>query len=600
VNGLSLGRFALLGLVVGLGVGVVEALAVVMLVVFYPQALSWRTANSFEVLFVAPPVDALAFAGLAVAVGSLSRLFRWSRGDELYLGLAGGVAGWLAGSMPAILSWWAIAAIALGGAATAVRLYRTHRAWVLPRLGRIAMAGALVPLASAPIVLGTARLRRHQSQHGPNPASNRPNILLLVIDTQRADHLGLYGYDRPTSPTLDSLGARGLVFDRAVAPSSWTLPSHASMMTGRLQHEHRAGLLRQPLLDRRYPTVAEALSRSGYATAGFVGNLFWTGRRTGLDRGFGYYVDYYRNLGDAIARTTLGRILAYQVLPHFGLVDLPGRRRSPDLNADLVRWIDGLEGHPFFAFVNYFDVHPPLLPPAAQRGRFSPNGVIPTAGQIDIGALTGEMKAVPPEVLAERINRYDESILGWDAALAQLLAQLERRGLLRNTVIMVTSDHGESFGEHGLYFHGHSLYRDQIRVPLIVSWPTRITRPVRVADPVSLTQVPATLLAVAQVKDSTFPGPSLLDPAPSPGPSIAEVGRRSQTPLGWPSSIGWVAALVTRDWDLLVRQDGHRELYRSSDVAQKADLAQDSAQARVADSLGRSLPRTQIQSGLER
>jgi hypothetical protein len=434
----------LLGLAFGLLVGIVEAGAIILMIAFVPGSVSWRSANGAEILIVAPPVNAVAFGVLALLVSAgrlFSRRIQWDVG---YVALGGALAGYLGATMPGrILYWWAVDVLAIGCGALAVKLYRANRSWIQSHLVAIVAGLAAVPIAAAPVMLGTAWLRERRvlAARAPAPA-DRPNLLLLVVDTERADHLGLYGYERATSPALDSFGARGLVFQHATANSPWTLPSHATMMTGRLQHEHRAGLLRKPFLDRRWPTLAEALTGAGYATGGFVANTFWAGRRTGLDRGFVHFSDYYRNVADAVARTTIGRTVYYGILPRLGAIDIPGRRRAPELNGDLLRWIDGLGGRRFFAFVNYLDVHPPLLPPAPFRGRFARDAALPVTHEIDVGAITGEMHQVAPAVIADRLGRYDESILAWDDAFAGLLRELERRGLRDNTLIVVTADHG--------------------------------------------------------------------------------------------------------------------------------------------------------------
>jgi arylsulfatase A-like enzyme len=486
-----------------------------------------------------------------------------------------------------ILHWSAVLMLALGCGIFGYRLYLARQRWLLAHQYRIASVLIGIALLGAAGVSGRRWLTERRELGLPAARGGRPNILLLVIDTQRADHLGLYGYQRRTSPVLDSVGRESLVFERAKSSSSWTLPSHASMMTGQPQHVHEAGLLLRPYLDRRLPTAAEALSGAGYATAGFVANTFWAGRRSGIDRGFGHYSDYYRNLADALTRVTAGRLVFFELLPKFRQTDIPGRRRAPEMNRDLLGWIDGLGGdRPFFAFVNYFDVHPPLLPPAPFRGRFAGAGAGAEHPGLDIGALADTIELPSPAELQERIDRYDESILSWDAEFGRLLAELDRRGLRNNTLIVVTADHGESFGEHGLLSHGHSLYGDQIDVPLVLSWPARLTQPARIAEPVSLDRLAATLLDAAGVEQAAIPGPSLLDPEGPAPPVLVEVGRRALSSLGWPSSIGWVAGLMTPEWRFLYRQDGFTELFDArTDPKELKNLGADSTYRPVVDSL---------------
>ena len=145
-------------------------------------------------------------------------------------------------------------------------------------------------LTAGGIGLGRDRSRTGKKSGRPLPPAGSPNVLLIVMDTVAAGHLSLFGYDRPTSPTIDELAKRGIRFDRAQATSSWTLPSHASMFTGRWPHELSAGWLTP--LDATYPTLAEYLGKHGYATAGFTANYWYCASNSGLDRGFTVYHDF--------------------------------------------------------------------------------------------------------------------------------------------------------------------------------------------------------------------------------------------------------------------------------------------------------------------
>jgi arylsulfatase A-like enzyme len=271
---------------------------------------------------------------------------------------------------------------------------------------------------------------------------------VLVADTLRADHLSSYGYSRPTTPRLDRLASEGWAFLDAYSSSSWTLPAHASLMTGRRMHEHHAGEQRRPYLDRQFATLAEVLGGAGYVSAGFVANTFWCGRNTGLDRGFVHYEDFYGSVGDALARTVLGRLLAYEVLPRFGLLDFPGRKRAADVNERMLDWIDGVGDRPFFVFANYMDVHGPYLPPPGYEGRFGGKRPLRRAAEIELGAVHGGTIVPEPEVLRAWMNRYDESLVYLDEQIGRLVDELARRGVLDKTIVVFTSDHGENWGEH--------------------------------------------------------------------------------------------------------------------------------------------------------
>ncbi|HXE57982.1 MAG TPA: sulfatase [Gemmatimonadales bacterium] len=587
-----------LGTWLGLAYGFVEA-GQFMLLALVPGALSWRTGNSAHVLWVAPLVYAAAFGALGLLVDGAARV--WRRGwweTALVSGLAL-LGAYLAGSLQGqILSGTAAAVLAAGIASVACRLWRRRGDAWRPIMLRTVPHLLGTVAAFAGLTLGARWWTERRALAALPTGNDRPNVLLLVIDTQRADHLSAYGYRRPTTPTLDRFAREGTLFENASATSSWTLPAHATLMTGRLLHEHRAGIMRRPYLDDRFPTLAEVLRGAGYATGGFVANTFWCGRQTGLDRGFIRYEDFYGKPGDAVARTVLGRRLAYEWLPRFGLDDVPGRKRAEDLNRDLLEWIDGIGERPFFAFVNYFDVHAPLVPPPGFAGRFSGDPRRRRRGEVDIGALTAERKLPPPDALRRMVDEYDESLLYLDSQLERLFAELDRRGILDRTLVVVTSDHGESWGEHGLLYHGHSLYRNQTHVPLIVRFPGRVPGGLRAGWPVGLDQVPVTVGELVGIGSTPFPGRSLFDSLAA-GPVLSEVGRRNGVPKAWPTGRGSVASLTTAEWHYIEIESGEAELYDlRHDPGERRNLAGDPALTRLVSGFRERLARTLVGSGL--
>src|SRR6185312_9177604 len=184
-------------------------------------------------------------------------------------------------------------ALGIGTQLTRMFVRRRAQALALMRRTLLPLAGLVVVIA---IIEPTTSVAIDRFARARLPAAERrANVLLLVADTLRADHVSAYGYARPTTPRLDRLASEGWMFLDAYSASSWTLPAHASMMTGRRMHEHRAGQQSRPYLDRRFATLAEVLGRAGYASGGFVANTFWCGRNTGLDRGFVHYEDFYGN-----------------------------------------------------------------------------------------------------------------------------------------------------------------------------------------------------------------------------------------------------------------------------------------------------------------
>ena len=406
----------------------------------------------------------------------------------------------------------------------------------------------------------------------PAAAPGSPNVLVVVIDTLRADHLSLYGYDRGTSPHLDAIAKQGVVFDNDVSPSPWTLGSHASMLTGRYPHEH--GVDHEVALDHRYPTLPEILDAHGYRTGGFSANLYYFARRTGLTRGFLHFEDYFYSAGDMFFRTLWGRILNKYAPDNPRFDELYARKRAPQVNQELLSWVDQDPSKPFFAFINYFDVHEPYLPLPPYREMFygAPTKEAPPA--IDQRIKRKErpylyrLSRMSPQDFQHQIDAYDGGIYYVDEQIANLFAQLERRGLAQNTLVVITSDHGECLGDHGLLTHWNALYRELVHVPLIYYWPGKIPAGVRINKTVSAASLPATVLELTGIKpDVTFSVASVAQlwrqPSADPGwpEPLAEIGRNEDLPEGYPAYQGWLKTIVGPQWHLIVSEKLPPELY---------------------------------------
>jgi len=585
------GQVLLLGLFLGLLYGFAEAMVngVFSLV---PGALSWRSANGPPIAWVAPLVYGAAFAIIGLIIAALARIAPRLPWDSVLVLLLVWLGAYLLATLQGqLVSDVAAAMLGLGIGAAAVRIYRARRGPMLALARRSLpwLLGTIVVVFGLVTVGARVSEARRLAGLGPAP-DGKPNIILLVIDTERGDHLSSQGYPRPTTPVLDSLAARGLRYAAAFSPSSWTLPSHATMFTGRRQSEHRAGVIRRPYLDERFPTIAEELAAAGYATGGFVANTFWCGRHTGLARGFHRYRDLYGNLGDALARTVLGRHLAYRVLPRFGMTDIPGRKAAAAVNGEFLEWVDRVGPRPYFAFLNYLDVHAPYFPPAPFDGFFSGRPRQRMAAiAVDIGALGAGARFRTPEAIRRAVDLYDEALRYVDTQVGVLLAELERRGRLSNTLIVVTSDHGESFGEHDMMNHGHSLYRDQLHVPLILYWPGRIGERVD-THPAGIDRIPSTLAAAAGLTSGTFPGESLIEPTGADVPILSELARRWSQGDRWPSSRASWASVVEGRWHYIAPDSGSAELYDFvADPEEKANLAGDGAHATIKAGLDSTL-----------
>lgn len=362
----------------------------------------------------------------------------------------------------------------------------------------------------------------------PKPEKVTPNVLLIVLDTVRAKNLSLYGYNRPTTPNLERLARRGVVFDQARSPGVWTLPSHCSLFTGRWPHELSARA--ETPLDDTFPTLAEFLTDRGFMTAGFVANTLFCNHWYGVARGFIHYQDVAQDVAAIVRGSGVGRRL-HKLIGN-PLQERPSayfyRKNAATINGEFLSWIDGRgpaeAEHPFFVFLNYYDAHDPYMPPGGFQGRFGMKSPTPT----DVALLHQwhelESKPKTPRQIQLAIDAYDECIASLDDHLGQLFEALERRHLIDNTMIIVTADHGEEFGEHGGYGHG-SLYPPVTRVPLLIVPPGGLESPRRVARATSIRSVAATIAHVLDLEaESPFPGTSLAsDWNASPGePASAE------------------------------------------------------------------------------
>jgi len=297
------------------------------------------------------------------------------------------------------------------------------------------------------------------------PTDPRPDVLLIVLDATRADHLSPYGYARDTTPTLARLAADGVVYRRAVAPGTWTVPSHASLFTGRYPSSHGAhraatdGFQVTPL-DPAIPTLAERLRGAGWDTAAFCGNGAYLDPVFGLARGFGRYETKRAYPAHVLARNA-------------------------------VRWLRRDARFPVFLFLNVLDPHEPYRAPEPYDRLFPGK----REGVTRVNARFRATREVPPpEVLEHCISQYDGELRFADAQVGVVLDELRRLGRYDGALIVVTADHGELFGEHGHLGHGGTPWDDVVHVPLIVKHPHGIGRGTVVEHPVSLVDVAPTVL----------------------------------------------------------------------------------------------------------
>ena len=437
----------------------------------------------------------------------------------------------------------------------------------------------------------------------PAAPQSAPNVLVIVLDTLRADHLSSYGYSRPTSPEIDRIASQGVLFENAIAPCSWSLPSHASLLTGRAPSEHgmqNVQAMPWPGWGEKslsgYPALGEVLRHRGYRTGAFSANRIYFTRNVGLGRGFIHFEDYFDSVGDSFVRTLYGREFARlylnrsenskvtRALRYLGLEswldkdsegsgDFGGaygvRKRASAVNQELMQWIDRDRQHPFFAFLNYLDVH------------------------YSYGGPPGYPK--PDWDRGTTVDEYDAGLKYVDDYIGRLLRELERREA-RNTIVVITSDHGESLGAHGLSYHGAALYRELIQVPLIISYPQQIPKGLRVAVPVSITGIPGTVMDLLADRE----------PGVFPGPSLSALWKSQNQQTNWPYPIselaqtdiivpadrvvegkipiatnGWMKSLVAPRWHLITHEKFGHQLYDWTNDPKESNNLIDSPEGRA-------------------
>jgi arylsulfatase A-like enzyme len=297
-----------------------------------------------------------------------------------------------------------------------------------------------------------------KNQHRP-----LPNILLIVMDAARQDHLSCYGYPLSTTPNLDQLAEEGVRFANAITTGGWTVPTHASLFTGTFPSFHgaRDG---HPVLNEGLCTLAEVLRGCGYRTAGFT-NVGWVAEATGLTRGFDTFVPVYR-LWEGRSVPVLARRLLAKLVWMLAGRKLAGAAAT---NRCVERWLArGESARRFFVFINYSEAHVPYWPPRSFARRFlGPLNIgfseAQRVNQDPLRHITGAVQMGERDFAVLRAL-YDAEIAYLDTRLGELFGYLSKQGLLDQTLVIVTADHGENFGDHGLMSHKWCLYDSILRV----------------------------------------------------------------------------------------------------------------------------------------
>ncbi|MGQ4808656.1 hypothetical protein NKDENANG_02044 [Candidatus Entotheonellaceae bacterium PAL068K] len=414
--------------------------------------------------------------------------------------------------------------------------------------------------------------------------THRPNIIVLMLDTARAQNFSCYGYERPTTPYIDALASESVLYEQAVASGCWSLPSQVSLLTGMFPAKHGAHELHLSYA-RPYPLLPEVLREAGYRTLGVSPNS-WMSDEFGVTRGFDTYLKLWQGWqtiqshpSEAPGLLTpliqkLNRLYSRHVFPRYN--------RAQHVNYHIEKLL-ATAPEPFFLYAIYWDAHLPYHPRGRHATRWLPPGVSEAqAQQVNRNPIHYFANLTPMSEADFEILRacYDGAVATLDEEIGALIDHLRQRDILDRTLLIITSDHGENLGNHGLMSHAYSLHDTLIHVPLLIRYPARFPAGQRVRRQVQPTDLFPTLLDaldldLPQVRQE-FQGVSLLAPEPEapeerlayaemlgPHPSRQSVNRRAGLPEDTPRPAydRALRCVRTLDYKIIWASDGHHALY---------------------------------------
>ena len=586
-RGTIIRTLGLLGASLGIVLGLVEA-ACLRLTSF---ALTFpRPHVPFSFWFLAPLLASVAFGLLGLLAGVLATLARHRLpGMAVVAGLvsfAGIYFALILRALPSGRAWFVflcqvispslLAALVFGVALAALWVTRTPGS-PLGAMDRIPRRGwsvtVLVSLAVLAVGFGLSQLPSSSidSKVHATGRSKSPNIVLIISDATRADHLSSYGYYRNTTPNIDGLAKRGVLFENAISSSSWTLPAIASIFTSLLPHQHGAGA--DFPLGKGPRTMAEILSVVGYETAGFSANPHFGIRPWGLGRGFETYTDTTEALGYSFDASRLGHDVIEPLSEEWFHYSRFNEFNAHQLNEQVYHWFARRSDRPYFLLVHYDDAHdsyevpPPydhIYGPVSEQAR----RLLPEAKYGRVSLTADQRDSV--------IASYDDSLRFIDSQVGELLRFLQQSPEWSNTYIIVTSDHGEAFGEHNAYTHGWDLYREVLHVPLVVAGPG-VPAGVRIKDTASTRKIFPTVLQWSGMRQPILRQRSLSRlwsshyvPVLPEEPTVSEF-----LDPGPPTVQRGLISVTTREWHFIYYADHQSRLFHwPSDPLEQHDVAE--------------------------
>ncbi|MBC7897849.1 MAG: sulfatase-like hydrolase/transferase [Cytophagaceae bacterium] len=526
---------------------------------WYSREFVWMAPIAYTLVFL---VAALPFALAALVRPSLVR--------------PNVVAGWMGvlATFGLLLPWSQIGRIyalilAVGVGVQVGRWVTVAAPWWRRNAWRFVGAEVVV-IATIALLQPVVRQARERLAGSGLPAApaGAPNVLMIILDTVRASSLSLYGFPYPTTPHLSAWAAQGTTFDWAIAPAPWTLPSHASYLSGRYPWELTADWTVP--LDDSTPLLTEAFRDRGYHTAAVVANLDYTAFDSGVQRGFAHFVDYPVSWKQLISSASYTQTaIVKDLMGARSFADLGDALEGIDLSIDgkhngdertaesvtelFLAWQKAHTDRPFFAMLNYFDAH---------QNYYAPPGF--------------------PRIDSPKARRYHTAIAWVDQNIDVLLRDLEAQGILDETIVIVTSDHGELFNEHGLSGHANNLYRNVLRVPMVIRYPAKVPAGQRVDRGVSLRDLAATVADLSGLPASSFPGGSLRGAWEGDtthlSPVMAQVRQSPNVSPTFPTARGDLAALFDARRHYIRNYGGGEELFEyRTDSLELTDLVADSA-----------------------
>lgn len=472
---------------------------------------------------------AALYAGIAVN--------HWAPGVRSWQSIVGNL-GVLAGALSLLTLLWRL---------FGKRSPTTTAGWLAPVGVGVEVLALVVLLVGVGSVGGVDRTKEQTK-------ADRPNILLVTIDSLRADHVASYGYEKIKTLAFSRLAQEGMQFERAVAPTSWTLPSVVSIHTGVYAPVH-GQITRHTRLDEGFVTLAESLRDRGYLTAAFLTNGYFV-QTLGLDQGFDVYV-HARNRRSTPPLVGLSLYDFFRPMRHV-------RHAAAEVTNRALQFMERhRDDAPWFVWIHYIDPHEPYGDWYLERfPSYRPAGF----GKVATVRPYVEDGAPPPDEKTRKHIRacYDAEIIYTDKQVGRLLTGLDRWNLAGNTLVAVTADHGEEFWDHDFVFHGYTLFREVVHVPLWLRQPGVIEPSSSHSQTVSLIDLPATLLVAAGAQNPPYAmGADLLAPADKRAlfSSLDKHGKQ-------------LRSVHTAAFDLIA--DLHKQeyrLYAADDIAQQHDLS---------------------------